>query len=79
MSCTPCPAEGWADPSVGWPSKWSRVPKVAAWLCAAAGTWEDFRRRVQAHLPRLEAMGIRYHEDAVLGTSSPVQQGGSSE
>jgi hexosaminidase len=25
--------------------------------------WEDFRRRVEAHLPDLEAMGIRYHED----------------
>jgi len=37
------------------------------WSPEAAGTWEDFRRRAEAHLPRLEAMGIRYHEDAVLG------------
>jgi hexosaminidase len=26
--------------------------------------WEDFRRRAETHLPDLEAMGIRYHEDA---------------
>ncbi len=42
------------------------------WSPAAAGTWEDFRERVQAHLPHLEAMGIRYHEDAVLGRASLV-------
>ena len=36
------------------------------WSPAAAGTWEDFRRRVETHLPHLEAMGVRYHDDPVL-------------
>jgi hexosaminidase len=36
------------------------------WSPAADGTWEDFRRRAAAHLPRLEAMGIRYHADTAL-------------
>jgi hexosaminidase len=36
------------------------------WSPKDAGTWEDFRRRVEAHLPLLEAMGVRYHEDPAV-------------
>jgi len=36
------------------------------WSPEGARSWEDFRRRVEAHLPRLRAMGIRYHEDAAV-------------
>jgi hexosaminidase len=36
------------------------------WSPKGTGTWEGFRRRVEAHLPLLEAMGIRYHEDPAV-------------
>ena len=40
------------------------------WSPGDVRSWEDFLRRLQAHLPHLEAMGVRYHEDAAV-VSSP--------
>jgi hexosaminidase len=36
------------------------------WSPRGVRGWEDFQRRVKAHLPRLEMMGVRYHEDGVV-------------
>ncbi len=50
------------------------------WSPKDATPWESFRRRVRAHLPRLEAMGVRYHEDATVVTDGgPDGGGGPSE
>jgi hexosaminidase len=42
-----------------------RLPAVAelAWSPASARDWESFRRRVAAHAPRWNLLGINYHRD----------------
>ena len=44
------------------------------WSPEVAGSWEEFRQRVQAHLPHLEAMGIHYHQDPALLPDSVSQE-----
>ena len=38
-----------------------------AWTDTAARDWDDFARRLRAHYPRLDAMGLRYRVPPVAG------------
>jgi hexosaminidase len=55
-------------------------PRVLAiaergWSPRGVRSWEDFQRRVKANLPRLERMGVRYHEDAAVVGAGPARPG----
>ena len=41
---------------------WPRACALAeaGWSPAGTRSWEDFRARLAAHLPRLDALGVRY-------------------